>query len=404
MAWLKKPKGRDHSVEKFLEDIRSDLATLIGRAGQFIRQNRMASAVAGLVLISVLGGMIASTWLAHRAKPAKARAEHPSNDLRQVAHLRPVNYYDGLYDLTGATRMRESRMKDALTADIDRNLAYINNGVRSGVEGYRNTSLRTAAPTYDALVADNSRDRTYPRTLPVAYPIPGGVVFLPGVGAVGSNVTNGDYLVLINKPQAALVAFQRQLAFDENSVAAEPGNVQVQTDLAYSASRIGDLLAEAGDQAGALPYYQRAVDVYANIRNAATGPQEPETSIQLSLLLGKLAKTHARLGYTEKAIAECKKASDLLEAVPVDAASVDQQHRRAVAFGVIGDAYSLLARDARTPQKLMKQLWGAARDVYERDLEILLDLRDRGILNAEVLTEINTISQKIAECDVFLAK
>ena len=52
----------------------------------------------------------------------------------------------------------------------------------------------------------------------------------------------------------------------------------------------------------------------------------------------------------------------------------------------------------------MKQLWRAARDMYERSLEILWDLRDRDVLNAEELTEIDTISQKIAECEVFLAK
>ena len=275
MAWRKKPKGRDQSVEKFLEDIRSHLATLIDRAGQFIRRNRVASAAAGLVLISLLGGVIASTWLAHRAKPAKARAEHPSNDVRQLAHSRLVNYDDGLYDLAGATRMRESRMKDALTPDVGQNLADVNNGVGSAMEGYRNPPLRTAAPTYDELVADNPRDRTYRRTLPVAYPHPGGVLFLTGVDAVALNLNNGDYLALINKPQAALVAFQKQLAIDEKSVAADPGNVQIQTDLAYSSSRIGDLLTELGDQAGALPYYQRAVDIYTNTKKCSDRPAGP---------------------------------------------------------------------------------------------------------------------------------
>jgi tetratricopeptide (TPR) repeat protein len=216
------------------------------------------------------------------------------------------------------------------------------------------------------------------------------------------NLNNADRLTLIKERQAALVAFQTQLAIDEKSVAADPGNVQVRTDLAYSSSTIGDLLTELGDQAGALPYYQRAVDVYT--KNAATGPRDPATSLYLSLLLGKLAKAHARLGYTDKALAECNKAADLLEAVPVDAANVEQRHVKAWAYGEIGDAYSLLAGDTRTPQELTKQLWRSARDAYERSLEILRDLRDRGVLNAEELTEIDTIAQKIAECDLFLAK
>jgi tetratricopeptide (TPR) repeat protein len=401
MAWRKKPKGRDQSVAEFLADLRSHLATLICRAGQFIRRNRVASAAAGLVLISLLGGLIASTWLAHRAKLAKARAEHASNYVRQLAHSRLINYDDGLYDLTSATRTRESPMKDALTP-VGQNLANVNNGVGPAGDGYRNPPLRTTAPTYDRLVAANPTDRTYLRTLPVTYPIPGGVTFLTDVDPLNPN--NGDALALLNKPQAALAAFQKRLAIDEKAAAADPGNVQVQADLAYSSSRIGDLLVALGDQAGALPYYQRAVDIYTDKKNGAPGPQDPATTLQLTLLLAKLAETHTRLGYTDKALAECKKASDLLEALPVDAANVERFHDRALAYGEIGDAYSLLAHDTRTPQKLMKPLWLAARDMYEHSLQILLNLRDRDALNADELTEIDTVFQKIAECDLFLAK
>ena len=396
MAWRKKPKGSDQSVaQNFSEDIRSRPATLIDRAGQIIHRNRVASAAASLILISLLGGVITSTWLAHRTKPAEARAEHPANEGRQA------NYNDGLDD---ATRPGESRMKDGLTHNVRQDLADVNNGAESAMEGYRNALLRTAAPTDDELVADNSRDLTYRRTLPLTYPHPGGVIFLTDGDLARLNPNNGDYLALIKKPQAALVAFQKQLAIDEKSIAADPGNVQVQTDAAYSSSRIGDLLTELGDQAGALPYYQHAVDIYTSTKNAENGPQDPAASLQLIRLLGKLAKTHARLGYTDKAIAECNKASDLLEALPVDATNVEQHHIRALAYGEIADAYSLLAGDTRTPQELMKQLWRAARDMYEGSLEILWGLRDRGVLNAAGLTEIDTISQKIAECDMFLAK
>jgi tetratricopeptide (TPR) repeat protein len=404
MAWRKKPQERDQSVEKLLKDIRSHLAALIDRAGQFIRRNGVVSASTGLVLISLLGGVIASAWLVHRAKLARARAAHLSNDLRQLAHSRSVNYYDGLYNLAGATEGRESRVKDVPKAHLDHNLADVNNGAGSAIEGYRNTSLRTAAQAYDESVAGNPRDRTYRPTLPEVYPKPGRVVFLPASDDVGLNRSSGDYLALINQPQAALIAFQRQFAIDEKSAAADPGNVQVQTDLAYSSSRIGDLLRELGDQPGAIPYYQRAVDIYTKLTSAGTGPPDPATSVQFSLLLGKLAQVHARLGYTDKALAECKKASDLLEAVSIDPANLELVLGRALAYAQIGDAYSLLARDARTPQKLMKPLWRAARDMYERSLEILVELRNRDVLSAEELTQIDIISQKIAECDLFLAK
>src|SRR5262249_36799230 len=126
--------------------------------------------------------------------------------------------------------------------------------------------------------------------------------------------------------------------------------------------------------------------------------------LQISLLLGKLAKIDARLGNTDKASAEAAKAVDILDSVAIDAANVEPRRVRASAFSEIGDAYSLLARDTHTPPQSVKKLWTAARDMYERSLAILVDLRERGVLNADEFAEIDTITQKIAECDLFLAK
>ena len=72
-------------------------------------------------------------------------------------------------------------------------------------------------------------------------------------------------------------------------------------------------------------------------------PRTSPLPLQLSRLLGKLAKTHARLGYVEKASAECNKAADLLESFAYDATKVEQRRVRASAYSEIGDAYSLLA-------------------------------------------------------------
>ncbi len=98
------------------------------------------------------------------------------------------------------------------------------------------------------------------------------------------------------------------------------------------------------------------------------------------------------------------KAAELLESVFDDAANVEQRQIRASLYTEIGDVYSLLAGDTRTPQQFMKKLWSAARATYERSLAILSDLRQRDVLTADELTEIDTINHKIAECDLFLSK
>jgi tetratricopeptide (TPR) repeat protein len=362
-------------------------------------QRNLASAAAGLLLISLLGGVIAITWQAHRATLAKERAEQPSDDVGQLADLRRVND-DTLDHLADPTRMREER-KDAVTSHVRLDLADVSKSLGSAMEGYGGTALENPGALLASYEVDNPRDRTYRRNFPQTYPQPGGVLYLTSVDPAALGPNAGDYLVLINKPLAALNAFRQRLAIDEQAVAADPGNLPVQTDLAYSSSRIGDLLADMGDQAGAVPYYQQAVEIYT--KTAVAAPEDFATTLQLGRLLAKLAKTHTRLGYIEKAWAECNKAADLLESVAEDAATVDRRVK-ASAYSEVGEAYSLLARDTRTPQKFMRKLWASAREMYELSFTILINLRERGVLNADELTEVDTISQKIAECDLFLAK
>ena len=390
-------------AKQFFTSVGRFLSTLLYRVDPIVRRNRVASVAAGLLLMSALG-VIASTWLHRRAIVAKTRGEPPSNYVRQLADLRRINYYDTLANMMGPAQTRGER-KETLTPSVRHDLTDIQNNLGTSMEEYRDAILETQSivPVTDrAAVADDPGEGTYRRSPSITYEHTGGVVHLTSVDLAALGPNAGDYLALINKPQAALDAFRKKLAIDEQAIAADPGNLQVQTDLAYSSSRIGDLLAEMGDQAGALSYYQRAVDIYT--KNAQANVEDFAISLQLARLLGKLAKTHTRLGYIEKAWAECNKAVNLLESVPDDATDVEQRKTRASSYSAFGDAYSLLARDTRTPQKFMRRLWAAAREMYERSLAILIDLQEREVLSADELPEIDAISHKIAECDLFLAK
>jgi tetratricopeptide (TPR) repeat protein len=400
MRFRRKPKERDQLVEQFLK-------THIQRAGQFIRRNRAATAAGGLLLLILLAGTIAGVWQAHRGKSLSANAAHPSNNLRGATPSRLTNYYDPLNDFAGATRIHEGGLKVASPPEVRRDYGNVQNDLGAANEEYRPAALEnpsTTSPTNERL-ADNSRNRTYIQPFPITYPYPGGVSILTSVDPATLGPNAADYLIMINKPQLALAAFQKRLQNDEQAVAANPNNVQVQTDLAYSSSRIGDLLLAMNDQAGALPYLQQAVDIYTKTANSATGtPDDPTSALQLSQLIGKLAKLHATLGYTEKAIAECNKAAGILNQVAVDTTDVEQRHIRASAYEEIGDAYFFLAGDARTPQALTKNLWAAAQDAYQSSLAILEALADQGLTTVDELAAIDNISHEIAETELFLAK
>src|SRR4029077_14441333 len=77
MALRKEPERRYQSVEQFSEDIRRHLEarpvlarrdTVGYRARKFVQRNRVATAAALLILVSLIAGLVATTWEAHRAR------------------------------------------------------------------------------------------------------------------------------------------------------------------------------------------------------------------------------------------------------------------------------------------------------------------------------------------------
>jgi predicted Zn-dependent protease len=130
MALRQEPERRYQSVEQFSDDIRRHLATLpvlarrdtfAYRSAKFMRRNVAATVAAALVVLTLLGGIVATTWQAQRAreqesiaKVEKARAERRFNEVRQLAHSVLFDYHDAIRDLPGATAVRERLLKDGL--------------------------------------------------------------------------------------------------------------------------------------------------------------------------------------------------------------------------------------------------------------------------------------------------
>ena len=230
----------------------------------------------------------------------------------------------------------------------------------------------------EALVAEEPTNADYRRLLGVSYQ------------------DSGDYQAWIKDTKAALDSFRKKLTLDEHSVAADPANAQARGDLAYSCQRMGDLLAESGDYAQALPHYRRALEIYGK---AAADSQELGLPIRVVTTQACVAKTYAKLGDADQARSACRKAIDLLQTTRDDPSDVSQRRLRVVIYGVLGDAYSVLAADKKSPSGLAPENWRAAGEMYRRSLDLMKDLQTRGILDAEEIPEIENTGRKIAECD-----
>jgi len=84
MALRKEPERRYASAQEFSEDLRRHLEglpvvarkdTLAYRSGKFVRRNKVAVVAATFVFLSLLTGLVATTWQAHRADQQRLRAE-----------------------------------------------------------------------------------------------------------------------------------------------------------------------------------------------------------------------------------------------------------------------------------------------------------------------------------------
>lgn len=115
VALRKEPGRRYPSVEKFSEDIRRYLAgcpilarkdTLSYRTAKFVQRNRVPVAAVVLLILSLLGGIIATTWQARTARAEKAKAESVNEFLEQmISYSNP--YLDASRKDGRATTMTE---------------------------------------------------------------------------------------------------------------------------------------------------------------------------------------------------------------------------------------------------------------------------------------------------------
>jgi len=519
--------------QSWIRDLFGQARAITDRARKFIPQSKLGTAATAAVLIGLIGGVIATTWRAHRAELAKTHAENQFKVVHQAARSDPSNYRAMIKDLPGATRVsaqqsmrneltsddnvavsisgnpdlplastvakepvsdstnpRETRvaanyepflyvggssvvitdfqnrrdaasrfrrtgnqllgigrvdeaiaqLEQALTLytdlaaeqpdqpDIQRDLAQIHNDLGKALETRGDFAAalehyEKARAIYEKLLEDNPQDQTTRSALSVTYDNIGRVEFQSGKAAQGlennekvvalrkallaedpansdyrrmlavSYQTRGNYLDASKRTQDALDTFREKLAIDEQSVAADPASAQALGGLAYSGKRMGDLSADLADYKGALPYYQRAVESYERMRTL--DPRDSSIPLQLSRASAKLAKTQARLGNIEAARAAGRKATDLLLASARDVNNEEQQRSRASVFGEIAEAYVVLAGDEKTTSDLKTESWRGARDMYQRSLEIMKDLRDRD--------HAGEIESKIAQCDEALA-
>jgi serine/threonine protein kinase len=281
-AMRKEPLRRYASAEQFSEDIRRHLEgrtvtarpdTLSYRTKKFIQRNKLGVAAAVLLVLTLLGGIIGTTWQAFAAKRERARAEKRFSDVRKLANSFLFEFHDSIQNLAGATPARELVVKRALEYldnlsqeagndfSLQRELATayekvgdVQGDPYSGSLGDTVSALdsyRKSLAIREKLAATDSTNAAIRRELAASYLKIGSINWLQG--KLDEAVDNNQKAVKINEEQVVL----------------DPANIDLQIDLAKSYSYLGDALAEKGALEEGLANQQKALTMRQELATSA---------------------------------------------------------------------------------------------------------------------------------------
>ena len=291
-AMRRDPAERYGSVALFAEDLRRHAEGLpvtargdawTYRTARFVRRRKLGVAAAAAVVITLLGGVIATSWQMQVARAERARAERRFNDVRKLANSVLFDYHDAIEALPGATVVRERLVKDAL--------AYL-----------------------DSLAAEASGDPALQRELAGAYARMGSVLGKPYAANLGD--TTG-----------ALESYQKALRIREALVAADPRNPQNRRELAESHRQIGWQLLSTARRTAASNTSARRSPIYAQL--AMEHPEDVAMRTGLARAHNELGTILEDHGDLSGALANERRALALLEEL-IAAAPGDTELRRSL--------------------------------------------------------------------------
>jgi serine/threonine protein kinase len=230
MALQKDPAKRYSSVERFEEDVNRHLqgfpvaarpAAFHYRLAKFVGRHKGAIAAASLLLVTLLGGIAATTWMAQVAWEQRARAERHFDEVRKLANTFMFDVHGAIAELPGSTPARQML--------VENSLRYL-----------------------EALSSESADEPTLQRELATAY---------EKVGDVQGGFRSSN----LGDPAGALKSYRKALAIREALVIAHPRDRDVQRELLRNYGKLGDMLAYQGEKQAAIDNSRRAAKLASEL-------------------------------------------------------------------------------------------------------------------------------------------
>ncbi len=341
MAMRKEPQRRYATAEQLSEDIQRHLNglpvrarqdTFSYRAGKFIRRQKVAVTAAAVVALTLLAGIIATTWQVRVARAERARSERRFNEVRQLANSIVFEVHDAVANLPGSTPAR--------SLIVQRGLKYL-----------------------DSLAKDAAGDRGLQRELAAAYEKLGTVQYTPSVAHLGDL-------------PGALESHRKAAALREALVASDPSNKDYRRDLLDSRWFIATLLGAQGDLPGELDMIRQQLPARSELAAAETA--DFVDRYNLAGTYAYIGSLLMRMGDVTAALANQQEALRLREQL----ATVDPNTARSRRALSISYEYLGLATDQTGDTR-------AALDIERRGLELRESLVAADLLNTDLRLMLN---------------
>jgi len=418
-ALRKEPQRRYSSVEQLSEDLRCYLEGLpvmahgdsrSYRVGKFIRRYKLGVAAAALIVLSLIAGVLGTTWQMRVARRERARAQQQFNDVRKLTTSFLFEFHSAIQNLPGSTPARQLLVQRALEylsklssqsqgdASLQRELAeaYLKVGDVQGNPYESNLgdtpgaaqSFQRALEISQALVRANPADveargylaRSYRslgdvlahlgRPSEAAEDLRQAIAILEPLAAgrpddgelrFQLSVTYESLADLLGHPgqpnlgdrKGALEHYRKALAVTDSLLGKEPGNERFQRDKAILQMRIGDMQVQSEEMKAALDSYRSALEAFQGF--AASSPTDARARRLLMFGYRKLGGVEQSLNDMKGALANYDKAAAISE----DLLAADPTNRQAsmdvvIASREMGDLLDAMNKDADAIPKYEK--------------------------------------------------
>ncbi len=202
---------------------------------------------------------------------------------------------------------------------------------------------------------------------------------------------------MMGRYQDAVRTLRRALALRRDLHRKNPENVRSTRDLAKGHNQLGNALMNVGDPEAARIEFLAGIAILEPV--IAQDPNDAHARRYLVSLSQSLAQVYVETGQPGDALAVLKRADGINNALlKADPERDDHHLHRAEGYHLVGLANARAARQAASFDESAR-LWKSARESQIRSLDVLLAMRESGILGPSRMDLFEERRREIAECD-----